>query len=242
MVGARGPTRSCGIRPTPTTARLWRVLHCVSATAQRRSTSRRVRSPPRRDANCTRRDGSTPLPALPAMSRRPEWDLTMSLERCHDPERTLAVSVPVMDPAQRRDIYSRQPDQWGADVERTEARATGSSPMVRSPRLVRPPCLVPRDWWAGRIMEGKAQPLGHPAPYDDWASQPARTQRHPRLPRRRSESRHHGNERLGRRRTRLVAQPAGGSECDGRPGRRVTFGQSTRCKGSGAVPPVGQVA
>ena len=51
-----------------------------------------------------------------------------------------------------------------------------------------------------------------------------RAARHPRLLRGRAEPGHHGHERLGRRRARLVAQPAGKPGHHGRAGRRPARG------------------
>ena len=92
----------------------------------------------------------------------------------------------------------------------------------------------------GRTLVGKVQPLGHAAPYDDWAPHSPRPQRHPRL----SEG------------PNLITLAMNGW-ADGEPAwwlnlqahpnarvdlRRALFGQSTRSSGTGAVPPVGQVA
>jgi PAS fold len=67
---------------------------------------------------------------------------------------------------------------------------------------------VPPGSLTGRDLDysGRGPTAGHAAPYDDWASHPPRAQRHPRPSRGRPESRHHGDEQLGRRRARLAEE------------------------------------
>ena len=74
-------------------------------------------------------------------------------------------------------------------------------------------------------------------------AQPARrgADRHPRLLRGWSRLRHDGHERLGRRRARVVAQPAGTTRRHRRPARRVTGRARAGRRQGRAATPVGQV-
>ncbi len=116
----------------------------------------------------------------------------------------------------------------GPHVVRARPPAATSSSLVHSPRVVRTPRPVPRYRGPRRPVASEAQPLGHPATHHHGAPHGRGEKRDPGVRRRRAEPRHPGDERLGRRRAVVVAQPPSGSRSTGRARRRPAHGRGTR--------------
>ena len=124
------------------------------------------------------------------------------------------------------------------------ANKEGESPpsVVRSLRLVHAPRLVPHHRRQGGAVATQTQPLGCHASHDHRASHWRAKERDPRLLRGWAEPDHHGDERLGRRRTFVVAQSPDESSRHSRPGQRPTPGPGTGRRRRGTVAAVGPLA
>ena len=122
---------------------------------------------------------------------------------------------------------SRPLVERSADV-RADDQATASSSLVHPPLLVRPSPRVPLDGRPSGSVATKAQRLGRSASHHRRAQDRPRAQRHGRLLRGRAEPRHDGDERLGRGRAGVVAEPAGPPRRSGRTadGPRLVTGRA----------------
>jgi hypothetical protein len=125
-------------------------------------------------------------------------------------------------------------------VGQTRAGAAASAALVHPSRVVGAPRSVSGHPWSGRTPASEGQPLGDPAPHDHGASHGPEAQRDHRLPRGWAEPHRDGDERLGRWRAGLVAEPPGASRHERRSRRRATPGEGSRGEGGRTVAPLGR--
>jgi len=85
--------------------------------------------------------------------------------------------------------------------------------------------------WPRRSVASEEQPVGHPATHRHRASHGEGAKRDPWVLRGWSEPGHAGDERLGRRRARVVAQPPSASRSESRSRRRAVHGHGTGRRG-----------
>ncbi|CAA9566388.1 MAG: hypothetical protein AVDCRST_MAG19-2295, partial [uncultured Thermomicrobiales bacterium] len=122
------------------------------------------------------------------------------------------------------------------------ASAAPSATLVHPSLLVGAPASGSPYLWTGRALASEGQPLGNAAPDDHGASHRPAARRDRRLPRGWAQPHHDGDERLGRWRAGLVAEPPSASRRERRSGRRTAPGEGASGKGGRTVAHVGEMA
>ena len=140
----------------------------------------------------------------------------------------------------RRDRPMKEHDMSTTAEDRETA--VPAAALVRPHRVGRASRDLQGHRRPARDLAPEARQVGHDARHDDRPQVRAGAQRHPGLLRGRPEPRHHGDERLGRGRAGLVAEPAGESGCDGDPQERQARGPRVGRDRHGARAPLGALA
>src|SRR5688572_25452047 len=129
-----------------------------------------------------------------------------------------------------------------SDARCNEAISATPAPLGRRLGVVHTPRDLSAQWGAKRPVAAEAEPMGHDAPHNDGSPFRQGAQRDPRLLRGRPKPRDHGDERLGRARASLVAQPAGASRRESGVTRWLARDPGPRGQGGRARAPLGTVA
>ena len=143
-----------------------------------------------------------------------------------------------VDPASLEEVGRSR----GVHDQRRQTPAATASSLARALVLARTPWSVPAHGQTGRPVASEREPLGHDDAEDDRAPHRQGASRDRRVHRGWSEPRNASDERLGRRRACMVAQPAGGSRGDSRSRRRAVPDHGSSGRGGRTGAPLATVA